>query len=58
MDRSDIEVPSGSVIEIPVRAKVDAENLEQRSSKIQFILQADYQDDLTINEEARFIGPL
>lgn len=58
MDREDIEVASGSVIEIPVRAQVDAENLKRRSSTIQFILQADYQKDLQISEEARFIGPL
>ena len=57
MDRSKIEVPAGSVIEIPVRAQVDAENLKKRSSTVQFILQADHQDDLRINEEARFIGP-
>ena len=57
MDRSKIEVPAGSVIEIPVRAQVDAENLKKRGSTVQFILQADHQDDLRINEEARFIGP-
>ena len=57
MDRSKIEVPAGSIIEIPVRAQVDAENLKKRSSTVQFILQADHQDDLRINEEARFIGP-
>ena len=58
MDRTDIEVDAGSVIEIPVRAKVDPENLEKRSNEIYFNLQADYQDDLLISEEARFIGPM
>ena len=58
MDRTDIEVDAGSMIEIPVRAKVDPENLEKRSNEIYFNLQADYQDDLLISEEARFIGPM
>ncbi len=57
MDRDDIEVPAGSIIEIPLRAKVDPENLKKRSSEIQFKLQADHQQDLVISEEARFIGP-
>ena len=58
MDRQFIDVDAGSVIEIPVRAKIDPENLEKRSSKIQFNLQADHQDDLSISEEARFLGPM
>ena len=58
MDRSDIEVAAGCVIEIPIRAQVDPENLEKRSSKIQFNLQADHREDLFISEEARFIGPM
>ena len=58
MDRTDIEVDAGSVIEVPVRAKVDPENLVKRSSEIEFILQADHQQDLVIFEEARFIGPM
>jgi len=58
MDRSFIEVDAGSVIEIPIRAKVDPENLQKRSSTIQFVLQADHQEDLVIYEEARFIGPI
>lgn len=58
MDRPDIDVAAGSVIEIPVRAKVDPENLDRRSTKIEFNLQADHRKDLSINEEARFIGPM
>ena len=57
MDRQDIEVAAGSVIEIPVRAKVDPENLLKRSNEIHFKLQAEHQKDLMITEEARFIGP-
>ncbi|MDH3342255.1 MAG: cytochrome c oxidase accessory protein CcoG [Gammaproteobacteria bacterium] len=57
MDRPEVEVPAGSVIEIPVRAKVNPDNLDKPSSAIQFKLQADHQQDLNISEEARFIGP-
>lgn len=58
MDRDYVEVEAGSVIEIPVRAIADPEDLQKRSNKIQFNLRADYQDDLVISEEARFIGPI
>ncbi|NOR52443.1 MAG: cytochrome c oxidase accessory protein CcoG, partial [Gammaproteobacteria bacterium] len=58
MDRRFIDVDAGTVVEVPVRAKIDPENLEKRSNKIQFNLQADHQDDLSISEEARFLGPM
>ena len=49
---------SGEVIELPVRVQVDAENLEQRSNEIRFTLSAKgYEDELTVIEEARFLGP-
>lgn len=57
MDRPFIEVDAGSVEEIPIRAKVDPENLEKRSNTIQFVIRAEHRDDLVISEEARFIGP-
>jgi len=58
MDQSNIEVDAGSVIEIPLRIKVDSEYLEKRSNEIQFHLKADQVEGLNISEEARFIGPL
>ena len=58
MDRAYIEVAAGSVAEIPIRAKVDPENLQKRSTIIQFVLQADHQQDLIISEEARFLGAM
>jgi len=57
MDASDLQVPSGEVIELPVRVQVDAYNLKKRSSEISFHLKASDNDELTIIEEARFLGP-
>ena len=57
-DSDEIAVKSGEVIELPVRIQVDAENLEQRSNEIRFTLSAKgYEDELTVIEEARFLGP-
>ncbi len=58
MDSDYVEVEAGSVIEIPVRATADPEDLKKRSNQIQFNLKADYQENLIISEEARFIGPI
>lgn len=57
MDMFNIEVESGHVIEVPVRAIVDPDKLKSRSSKISFNLIATDSDDLYVTEEARFLGP-
>ena len=56
-DTEIIEVKSGEVVELPVRVQVDAYNLESRSSEISFTLDTQELDDLTVTEEARFLGP-
>ncbi len=56
-DTDIIEVNSGEIIELPVRIQVDAYNLKSRSSEILFTLDAKEVDDLTVTEEARFLGP-
>ncbi len=56
-DAEDIFVKSGDVVELPVRVQVDAYNLKQRSNEISFILNAIGHDELSIVEEARFLGP-
>jgi len=57
-DVDEIHVESGKVIEFPVRIQVDEANLEQRSSELHFTLSADEDPDaLTVEEEARFLGP-
>jgi cytochrome c oxidase accessory protein FixG len=57
MDSSDLHVRGGEVIELPVRVQVDAYNLKKRSNEISFHLKASDNDELTIVEEARFLGP-
>ena len=56
-DSAEIVVKSGEVIELPVRLQVDANNLKQRSNEITFTLNAIGYDELSVVEEARFLGP-
>lgn len=56
-DTEEINVKSGEVVELPVRVQVDAYNLKQRSNEIHFTLNAIGYDELSVVEEARFLGP-
>jgi cytochrome c oxidase accessory protein FixG len=56
-DMDKIVVKSGEVIELPVRVQVDAYNLKQRSNEIKFKLQVVDDDELSVVEDARFLGP-
>ena len=56
-DTAEIVVKSGEVVELPVRVQVDAYNLKQRSNEITFTLNAVGYDELSVVEEARFLGP-
>lgn len=58
MDRVDIEVASGEVMEVPVRLQADSDALYKRSSQIVFNLIAMDANNLYVTEEARFIGPI
>ncbi|MGB5397217.1 MAG: cytochrome c oxidase accessory protein CcoG [Gammaproteobacteria bacterium] len=58
MDIDAIDVESGEVLEVPVRAQLSAEVIEKRSSEIEFKLVANDSADLHVTEEARFIGPV
>jgi len=57
VDDDTIEVDSGSVAELIVRLRVDEVNLETQSAKVQFHLQAVDANHLTVEEDARFLGP-
>jgi len=57
MDATSLLVQSGEVLEIPVRLQVDAYNLKKRSNEISFSLIATDNKELSIVEEARFLGP-
>mgnify|MGYP000533455091 FL=1 len=56
-DATEIVVKSGEVVELPVRVQVDAYNLKQRSNEITFTLSTIGYDELSVVEEARFLGP-
>ena len=56
-DAAEIAVKSGEVVELPVRLQVDAYNLKQRSNEITFTLNAIGYEELSVVEEARFLGP-
>ena len=51
-----IYAESGAVVEVPVSIEVDPETLKQRTTEIFFKLDA-IDSDLSITEEARFLGP-
>jgi len=57
-DSDTIHVASGQVQDYPVCLRVDESNLTERSSKIVFSLVAIDTEDLSIEEHARFLGPV
>lgn len=58
MDTQQIEVNSGEMLDIPVRVIVNSEAIIKRSTKLSFKLVAQDATDLSMVEDARFIGPL
>ena len=58
MDTKHIAVDSGEVVEVPVRVRVDEDNVHERSSAIIFKLVAEDAAGVSVTEKARFIGPL
>jgi hypothetical protein len=57
LDRAEIQVASGEVIEVPVTLSADPAWLKERSTKVRFTLQATDDARLKRVEEARFLGP-
>ena len=57
VDSATIRVEAGDVMELPVRLQADEANLEARSSAITFELMATDTPGLSVEEEARFLGP-
>ncbi|MDY6993527.1 MAG: FixG Ig-like domain-containing protein, partial [Pseudomonadota bacterium] len=53
-----IEAAPGSVVDVPVRLRVPLEQLSRQSSTITFQLTAQDNPQLTVTEEARFLGPM
>jgi cytochrome c oxidase accessory protein FixG len=57
LDRAEIQVASGEVIEVPVTLSADPAWLKERSTRVSFTLQATDNERLKRVEEARFLGP-
>jgi cytochrome c oxidase accessory protein FixG len=57
-DRDEIEVDAGEVREVAVRLQADAYDLKERSSSIEFTLEAEENEKLKVTESARFLGPI
>ncbi len=54
----EIEVGAGAVMTVPVSLLVNYDNLSKRSTHVKFKLTAMDNPELTVIEEARFLGPL
>ena len=54
----DIRVAGGDVIELPVRLRVPAKEIEKRSSEVYFDVTAIDKPELKESETARFLGPV
>ena len=57
-DQNPVSVNAGTVLDVPVRVRVDEEHLEHRSSRIRFIITDLHNPDLEVTEGARFLGPM
>jgi cytochrome c oxidase accessory protein FixG len=57
MDDPDLAVPAGEVKELTVRLQVDPYDLESASNEVFFTLSARDEEDLSVTEEGRFVGP-
>lgn len=50
-------VHGGEVFDLAVRLQIDEMDLKERSNKIEFVLTAKDSEELSVREEARFLGP-
>lgn len=58
IDRKDITVESGTVFDMPVRIRAREENLTGRSTEVYFTLTVPGNDDLSIIQTGKFLGPI
>lgn len=58
VDKSTILVEAGTVYDLPVRLRAKEENLSGRSTEVRFILSVPGDDDLSITEVGKFLGPI
>jgi len=57
LDAASIDAGPGEVVEVPVRLQAEDDEIEHRSSRVRFYLQAEDDPGLRVDEEARFLGP-
>ncbi|MDH3715433.1 MAG: cytochrome c oxidase accessory protein CcoG, partial [Gammaproteobacteria bacterium] len=57
LDRDELRVAGGAVLELPVSVRADEAQLHARSMRIEFLLSASGEVSLAVAEEARFLGP-
>ena len=57
VEKPDIQVPSGEVLNLPVSVSVDPETLKKPANDIEFTLTAEDDPGLARTESARFVGP-
>ncbi len=57
LDRENVQVASGEVVDLPVRLRAEAEHLTARSTPVTFTLTAQDDPRLKVEERARFLGP-
>ena len=53
-----IEIDSGAVIDLPLRVEIDPIALKSTSSEIMFHIESEITPELSIDEHARFLGPV
>ena len=58
METDAVDTPAGEVVSVPVRVRAEEQNLNERSSKIEFTITAQDDESLSMTETARFLGPL
>jgi cytochrome c oxidase accessory protein FixG len=56
-DSNPVPVSGGEVLDVPVRVRIDEEELEHRSTHILFTIEDTADPDRKVNEKARFLGP-
>jgi cytochrome c oxidase accessory protein FixG len=58
VDKNTILVEAGTVYDLPVRLRAKEENLSGRSTEVRFILSVPGDDDLSVTEVGKFLGPI
>ena len=53
-----IEIGSGAVVDLPLRIQIDPIELKAASSEILFHIESEISPEISIDEHARFLGPV